>query len=240
MRRFVQSFSAESLPPEVPREVAQALPACQDRYNIAVRKPAAVIIDRGEGLVVEDFDWGLIPSWSKLPETKYTTVTARLERAPRSRIFKRPWEKRRCVVPLNGYYKWDRAVSPPLPYFIQSQRGEVLFAAGLWDFWHREEPYVYSFAVLTARNAAIPAPLVPDGPVFLRAADIAGWIEGPWFPVRFLTRQPQPALEAYPVSRRIRSREVDDYTLLDPVDPLEDAIATAGFDDEIEADDDDA
>lgn len=231
MRRFVQSFSEESLPRGVPAALAAELAACPDRFNIAVRKPAAVILDRGEGLVVEDFDWGLIPSWSKLPETKYTTVTARLDRAPRSRIFKRPWEQRRCIVPLNGYYKWDRSVSPPQPYFIQSQAGQVLFAAGLWDHWHREEPHVFSFAVLTAGNQAIPAPLVPDGPVFVEAAKIADWIEGPWFPQRFLARMRQPALEAYPVSRRIRSRDEDDYTLLDPVDPQEDAVATVGFDD---------
>jgi putative SOS response-associated peptidase YedK len=231
MRRFVQSFSQEGMPSGVPRDVARALIESPDRYNIAVRKPAAVVLDRGEGLVVEDFDWGLIPSWSKLPETKYTTVTARLERAPRSRIFKRPWEQRRCIVPMNGYYKWDRSAKPPQPYFIQSRAGEVLFAAGLWDLWHRDEPHVYSFSVLTAPNEAIPAPLWPDGPVFVRAAQIADWIEGPWFPQRFLSNMPQPALEAYPVSRRIRSAEPDDYTLLDPVDPNEDAVADAGFDD---------
>ena len=138
MRRFVQSFSAEALPSAVPRAIAQAVLESPDRFNIAVRKPAAVIFERDDQLVVEDFDWGLIPSWSKLPETKYTTVTARLDRAPKSRIFKRPWEQRRCVVPLNGYYKWDRSASPPQPYFIQAQSGAVLFAAGLWDFWHRE------------------------------------------------------------------------------------------------------
>jgi putative SOS response-associated peptidase YedK len=238
MRRFVQSFAAASMPPGVPKPVAAALLQCPDRYNIAVRKPAAVILDRGEGLVVEDFDWGLIPSWSKLPETKYTTVTARLERAPRSRIFKRPWEKRRCVVPMNGYYKWDRSASPPQPYFIQARSGSTLFAAGLWDHWHREEPHVYSFAVLTAGNEAIPPPLTPDGPVFIAASRIDAWIDGPWFPQRFLFNMPQPELEAYPVSRRIRSRDIDDYTLLDPVDPMEDAVATAGFDDEIEDEDD--
>ena len=63
------------------------------------------------------------------------------------------------------------------------------------------------------------------------ADKIQAWIEGVWFPQRFLRQVAQPALEAYPVSRRIRSRDADDYTLLDPVDPLEDAVATAGFDD---------
>jgi putative SOS response-associated peptidase YedK len=239
MRRFVQSFSEETLPSgRGARDVPAALREFPDRYNIAVRKPAAVIFDRGEGVRVEDFDWGLIPSWSAQPETKYTTVTARLDRAPRSRIFKRPWEQRRCVVPMNGYYKWDRAAKPPQPYFIQAQSGQVLFAAGLWDWWHREEPHVYSFAILTHANAAIPPPLTPDGPIFLPPDKLVAWIDGPWFPQRFLTGMPQPALEAYPVSRKIRNRDVDDYTLLDPVDPLEDAVASAGFDDEIEDEDD--
>ncbi len=93
------------------------------------------MLDRGQGLDVEEFDWGLVPSWSGLPETKYTTMTARLERAPRSRIFRRPWEQRRCVVPANGYFKWERAVRPPQPWFIQAQSGAVLFGAGLWDRW---------------------------------------------------------------------------------------------------------
>ena len=234
MRRFVQAFSAADIPAAFGQQVAAALAAAPARYNIAVRKPAAVMFERDGSIRVEDFDWGLVPAWSKLPETKYTTVTARLERAPKSRIFRRPWENRRCVVPMNGYYKWDRTAQPPQPYFIQAQAGGLLFAAGLWDHWHRDEPELYSFAILTNANPAIPSPLVPDGPTFLAPATITEWIEGPRFAMRFLARAKQPALEAYPVSRRIRSRDADDYTLLEPVDSQEDAIATAGFDDVFE------
>lgn len=238
MRRFVQAFTAETIPPGLAPDLAAALSAAPARYNIAVRKPAVVILDRGSGLCVEDFDWGLVPSWSSLPETKYTTMTARLERAARSRIFRRPWEQRRCVVPMNGYYKWDRNADPPRPYFIQSQSGDVLFAAGLWDHWHKAEPELYSFAVLTHANPVIPAPLVPDGPVFLAAAKVADWIAGPWFPMRFLTQAAQPRLEAYPVSRRIRSRDADDYTLLEPVHARDDDSAAAGADDAPDEEDD--
>ena len=237
MRRFVQAFTAETIPADLPSAVAAALAEAPARYNVAVRKPAAVILDRGAGLSVEDFDWGLVPSWSALPETKYTTMTARLERAARSRIFRRPWEQRRCVVPMNGYYKWDRAADPPRPYFIQSQAGEVLFAAGLWDHWHKAEPELYSFAVLTHPNPAIPPPLVPDGPVFVHAGKVADWIAGPWFPMRFLTQPAQPRLEAYPVSRRIRNRDADDYTLLEPADALDEDSAAAGCDEDIDDDD---
>jgi putative SOS response-associated peptidase YedK len=240
MRRFVQAFSMAEFPSALAPGVADALHRVPERYNIAVRKPAAVILDRGEGWCVEDFDWGLVPSWSKLPETKYTTMTARLERAPTSRIFRRPWERRRCVVPMNGYYKWSRATQPPQPYFIQAQSGDVLFAAGLWEHWHRDEPELYSFALLTHANHAIPPPLVPDGPVFVPVGKTAEWIAGPLWPMRFLVRMKQPALEAYPVSRRIRNRDADDYTLLDPVDPGEDAVADTGFDDVLDEDEDEA
>jgi len=233
MRRFVQAFAPAAMPCGLPAAVAELLCTFPERYNVAVRKPAAVVFDRGAGLEVEEFDWGLVPRWSPLPETRYTTVTARLTRAPGSRIFRRPWESRRCVVPMNGYYKWDRSASPPQPYFIQAQDGDVLFAAGLWDHWEKDEPHVYSFAVLTHANAAIPPPLVPDGPVFMPADRIGRWIAGPPSQ-RFLIDTPQPLLEAYPVSRAIRSRDADDYTLLEPVNPLEDAIDTEGFDDELD------
>jgi putative SOS response-associated peptidase YedK len=218
MRRFAQAFLPDALPPALPAALAQALAAAPERYNIAVRKPAAVIFDDGAGLAVGDFTWGLVPSWSRLPETKYTTVTARLERAPASRIYRSAWEKRRCVVPMTGYYKWNRTTKPARPYFIQSRDGMALFAAGLWDRWPADAPELLTFSVLTMPNDAIPAPRVPDGPVFLDAGAIADWIAGPWLPARFLSRMPQPALDAYPVSRAIRSRDVDDYTLLEPAD----------------------
>lgn len=216
MRRFVQAFTPDALSDALPPAVAHALAEAPARYNVAVRKPAMVILDRGDGLVAEAFDWGLVPSWSKQPETKYTTVTARLERAPTSRIYRSAWERRRCVVPMTGYYKWDRGSKPAWPYFIQSRSGEALFAAGLWDRWPADAPEHYTFTVITAANAAIPPPLVPDGPVFLPAAKVRDWIAGPWLPARFLARMEQPALEAYRVSRAIRNRDVDDYTLLEP------------------------
>lgn len=227
MRRFVQAFLRETLPAALGPGVNDVLAAAPERYNVAVRKPAAVILDRGMGLVAEDFDWGLVPSWSKRPETPYTTVTARLDRAAASRIYRRAWESRRCVVPMTGYYKWDRRPKPARPYFIQSREGGLLFAAGLWDRWPSEAPALHTFTVLTMPSPAIPPPLVPDGPVFLPVDAIRAWIAGPGLAARVLARMPQPALEAYPVSRRIRDRDVDDYTLLEPADPREAADTDA-------------
>lgn len=238
MRRFVQAFSSgEGLPPDA----ESALVELPQRYNIAVRKPAGVLHARDGAIVLGAFVWGLIPRWSKAPETKYTTVTARLERAARSRIFRDAWEKRRCVIPMSGYYKWDRTAKPPVPHFVQASSGEVLLAAGLWETWEKDDaPPLHSFSVLTHPNAAIPAPLVPDGPLFLPHDRWREWIDGePWFPERFLKKLAQPALGSYVVSRAVRDPNRDDYTLLEPVSagaplppPRDDDFESDGFDDE--------
>ncbi|MDR7192363.1 putative SOS response-associated peptidase YedK [Luteimonas terrae] len=135
---------------------------------------------------------------------------------------------------MNGYYKWDRSGARPVPHFIQSRAGDLLFAAGVWDLWERELPPLASFALLTMANAAIPAPLSPDGPLFLPSKALRTWLSDPAPDPARIAGTPQPALEAYPVSRRIRSRDVDDYTLLEPAMPEapEDADETRDPDDD--------
>ena len=236
MRRFVQALSAADMDPAVPDGVRNALSLLPDRYNVSVRGFAGVLFIQDGRWKLAEMSWGLVPSWEKEPSTKYSTQAARLERAPRSRLYRRAWATRRCLLPINGYYKWDREVKPAQPYFIQSTRGEVLFAAALWSLWGSEADGLLSFSVLTQPNAAIPAPLVPDGPRFVPPAQLARWIQAePARAQRWLLAQEQPTLEAYAVSRRVANRKLDDYSLLEPL------AATEAFDAEFDfggADDD--
>ncbi|MDR6992946.1 SOS response-associated peptidase [Luteimonas sp. 3794] len=238
MRRFVQAIAPDAVPAALSVDIASGLSDAPPRYNIASNGDALVLVMHDDEMAVDTLRWGLVPRWSKMPETPYSTITARLNRAPKSRIFARPWAFRRCVIPMNGYYKWDRSGARPVPHFIQSRTGELLFAAGVWDLWERELPPLASFALLTMANAAIPAPLSPDGPLFLPAKALRTWLSGPAPDPARIAGTPQPALEAYPVSRRIRSRDVDDYTLLEPAMPEapEDADETRDPDDDIDDD----
>ncbi len=223
MRRFVQAFAdVGSFPDGLPEAVTRALVDAPDRYNVGQGKPAAVIATGADGApVVLDMIWGLVPRWSREPTTPYTTITARLERAPRSRIFAQAWRERRCIVAMSGYYKWDRQRKPAWPRFIQSTNGLALLTAGIWERWeHGEGEPLHSFSLLTGPNPSIPPPLTQDGPVFLAPPAALRWLAGDFpTPVALGRHAHFPSLESYPVGRQMGNPLLDDYTLLEPVDP---------------------
>lgn len=237
MRRFVQALSTGAgLPASLPNVLREAIIALPDRYNISIRQTAGVLRELDGSWDVSELQWGLVPAWEKQPETRYSTQTARLERVAKSRMYRKAWESRHCLVPMTGYYKWDRSSTPRLPYFIQPGDGAVLFAAGLWERWtdpESDETHLDSFTLLTTANPAIPSPLVPDGPVFVSARHLEPWItrtgrRG----LRVLLDSVQPVLEAYPVSRRVADRRLDSYDLLEPADPGE-LVAELPSDEEV-------
>ena len=216
MRRFVQALAALADDPQADPALRDALRDSADDYNIGKEDPAIVLA--GTPAQAMRMHWGLVPRWSPEPRTPYTTVTARLDRAAGSRLFAQAWRERRGVLPMSGYYKWDRRARPPQPWFVQTADGSPLLAAVLWEAWHPDQENRLSFSVLTHACAGIPPPLTPDGPVFLSAAHWREWIDGPAHPLRFLQEQADPALVAWPVSRAHRDRGRHDYTLIEPVD----------------------
>jgi putative SOS response-associated peptidase YedK len=239
MRRFVQALAGFADFPGLPADIGAALRAQPDRYNIAIHGQAAIVYVAHDVWHVAPMAWGLVPKWEPEPTTRYSTQTARLERAPTSRLFRRAWAQRRCVLPLNGYYKWQRETKPYWPWFIQPVDGQPLYAAALWERWEGDAGVSDSFAVLTFPNPAIPAPLTADGPVFLPPAQLFEWMAGdPKKAARLAARAAQPRLETYPVARRVANRTLDDYTLLEPVEPgAETGVDGDAIEEEADSDD---
>lgn len=235
MRRFVQALSGFDDFPGLPVGIAARLRAAPDRYNVAAAGTATLLFVAHDVWHVADMAWGLVPKWEPELVTKYSTQTARLERAPASRLYRRAWSQRRAVLPLTGYYKWQRQAKPYWPWFIQPVDGQPLYAAALWERWEGDAGVLDSFAVLTFPNPAIPPPLTADGPVFLPAAQLFDWMTiDPKKAARLAARAAQPRLEAYPVSRRVADRALDDYTLLEPVQPgRDDENDDTDFDDDL-------
>jgi putative SOS response-associated peptidase YedK len=76
------------------------------RYNIAPTQPVPVIRATASGRVVSSMRWGLIPSWAK--DGSIAQINARSETILDKPAFKESTERRRCLIPADGFYEWVR------------------------------------------------------------------------------------------------------------------------------------
>jgi putative SOS response-associated peptidase YedK len=71
--------------------------------------------------------WGLIPYFAKdLKTFALTTINARAEAVATSPVFRGPFERRRCLVPADGFYEWKKLPRPPSPPRRPSQANSDL------------------------------------------------------------------------------------------------------------------
>lgn len=154
--------------------------------------------------------WWLTPYWAKEVSSKYSMFNAKSETAATSPAFREPFRKRRCVVPVTGFYEWSRAQAEKVPYLIKPSRQGGLLLAGLWDHWRNAESgeELLSFTILTA-------PAHPDflflhtrQPVMMSIQEARRWLE-PEIPTMEMTdlfgsRLPM-ALDLVPVSAYVNN-----------------------------------
>src|SRR5712675_883166 len=76
--------------------------------------------------------WGLIPSWAIDPKIAYTTVNARVETIDTAPSYREAFKKRRCLIPADGFYEWQKVVGGKIPYSIEMKDGSPFVFAGLW------------------------------------------------------------------------------------------------------------
>jgi putative SOS response-associated peptidase YedK len=84
------------------------LPFLAPRYNIAPSQHVPVIVAQGVERELALFQWGLIPSWSNEPKG---FINARAETLEDKPSFSESFERRRCLIPADGFYEWVRPAS---------------------------------------------------------------------------------------------------------------------------------
>jgi putative SOS response-associated peptidase YedK len=107
------------------------------RYNIAPTPPVPVIRQNPKEprRELSLLRWGLIPSWAKDPSVAVQMINARSETAATKPAFRDPLTNRRCLIPADGFYEWQRRGKAKQPYCFEVNDRELFAFAGLWDRW---------------------------------------------------------------------------------------------------------
>ena len=115
-------------------ETARA--ALRPRYNVAPTDPLATVLQEPSGrrrLTAQR--WGLLPPDGHAGRSRNPLINARAETIRVNPLFRAALERRRCLVPVDGFYEWQRLADRRQPYFIRPVGGGPLTLAGIWAPW---------------------------------------------------------------------------------------------------------
>jgi putative SOS response-associated peptidase YedK len=199
-------------------------PPLSPRYNIAPSQSVAAVrpVPEGSGRELALLRWGLIPSWSKDPAIGNRLINARAETAREKPSFRNAFKRRRCLIPANGFYEWQRLEHGKRPYFVRMRDERVFAFAGLWDRWESpDEGAVETCTILTTSANAMLAPIHDRMPVILPPGEYDRWLDpslkDPDSLTPLLVPFPPEKMLAYPVSPRVNAPSADDKGCIAPL-----------------------
>jgi putative SOS response-associated peptidase YedK len=205
------------------------------RFNIAPTQSAPVVFTAKKEPEMRLMRWGLIPSFTRDEHTGNPLINARLETLKTRAAFKQSFQKRRCLVPADGFYEWKEREGKKQPFRIMLKSGQPFCFAGLWERWTRPasigEPdsdleeaapsqIVESFTIITTEAGPTIAPLHNRMPVILQPEHYGWWLENKPGSELFETALNNPSKEAlkiYPVSDLVNSVKIEDPRCIQPV-----------------------
>ena len=202
------------------------------RYNIAPQQDVLVVANGRSGRRAGIMRWGLVPAWAESTAEGARMINARSETVAERAAFRDAFERRRCLIPADGFYEWRQAGGIKIPMRITL--GEKPFAfAGLWERWQKgDNAPLYTCTILTTSPAPSIASIHDRMPVILRPDQYDMWLDGDADPETLASLlQPYAGqdLEAHVVSTLVNKVDNDGPECIVPVEPPTVAEQTSLF-----------
>jgi putative SOS response-associated peptidase YedK len=157
-------------------------------FNVAPTDPVRVVVNRPlrdeQGTPAETpsrqlrvVSWGLIPSWSKDRKTQGRMFNARVETVATTNAFRRAYAARRCLVPADGWYEWQKTDAGKQPMYMTAEDGHSVAFAGLYEFWGEQGQTVTTCTIITAPAAGPLAEIHDRMPLVLPRTSWQRWLD---------------------------------------------------------------
>ena len=231
LRRMCGRYLATTPPEEIRRIFATVndTPNWQPTWNMAPSQNGPVVRLHPEtgARHLDLLRWGLLPHWARGdPKKVRQPINARAETAATLPTFRSAFARRRCIVPIDGFYEWQATPEGgKQPYAIARADGGVMALAGLWEGWRGPDgETIRTYTVVTTTAADALGHLHERMPVILDEPDWAAWLgESPGDP-QALLRPSAAALRIWPVSARVNSVRNNGPELIEPMAAAHDEV----------------
>jgi putative SOS response-associated peptidase YedK len=192
----VESIRVDSLPPS---------------FNVAPTDRVYAIAEHEGERMLGSFRWGLIPWWAKDRKIAVRNINARAETVATKPAFRESFERRRCLIPADGFYEWKKLPKAKLPHYIYRSDGGPLALAGLWSSWKdpADGERLRTCTIITGRPNETVAELHDRMPAILPEAAWEQWLDPtvtePDRIAGLLRVFPSDLLDHHPVSTLVNS-----------------------------------
>jgi len=167
--------------------------------------------------------WGLIPSWAKDSSGAAKMINARSETAGTKPAFRDALKSRRCLIPADGFYEWQKTGNAKQPYCFEVTNRELFAFAGIWDRWKDlNSNIVETCSILTTIPNAVTSAVHDRMPVILDPDSYDIWLDPGMSDVTTVSELLKPydaqLMRCYPISTRINHVANDDKDCSAPVE----------------------
>lgn len=228
--QLAQYFGAESLV-ESPEDLDTS-----GNYNVAPTTGVFTVYESGGARLLDRFHWGLVPFWAKDPKIGSKMINARAETLAEKNSFKRPFAKKRCIIPADGFYEWKKIEGQKRkqPMYMTTIDDSPFAFAGLWEVWKDKnnldadgEPLeLYSCTIITGSPNEKVADVHDRMPVMLPPDAWDTWLDRDNHDIEALQElfvpAPSALIQLRPVSTDVNSVRNNGPHLIDEAEPVTD------------------
>jgi putative SOS response-associated peptidase YedK len=188
--------------------------------------------------------WGLVPFWAKDPKIGSRMINARAETVDSKPAFRHAFKRRRCLLPADGYYEWQRpdgtesdepggsakAGGAKQPYFITREDGQPLAFAGLYELWRdaalpddHERAWLWTATIITTSATDDLGKIHDRMPMVISPDRWSDWLDpacdDPADVMALLAPAASGGLISYPVSTAVNSVRNNGPQLIERIEP---------------------
>lgn len=179
-------------------------------WNVAPTMPVYAVAEHAGSRHLVSFQWGLVPTWADDPKVGSRMINARRESVAEKPAYRTALQRRRCIIPADGFYEWHTDAEGRTAYYIHRADGRPLAFAGLWEGWKRPDgSWLRTCTIITGAAEGGLAGLHPRMPIVLPVDTWAPWLDRderrPATALGLLSRPDTRPLVWHPVSDEVNN-----------------------------------
>ncbi len=195
------------------------------RYNIAPTQLVPVLTsDSPKGFSF--FYWGTTPDFAHNKPVAQKLISAKAESVHEKISFRSSFQKRRCLIPADGFFEWKKlGKKTKIPYRFTLRDDELFAFAGIWEEYETVSgESQHTFLILTTSPNEVVGEVHDAMPVILDRDQEKKWLDKYTSDSDLLTiLKPYPAelMLGYTVSSLVNSVQNDSPGIIRKISPMD-------------------